>query len=240
MKLQVIGCYGAYPEAGIPTSGYLITTDQASVLIDCGSGIALKLPEYLPLHALDALVITHYHRDHCADLECFQYAAMIETFTGKRTKEMSIYGPQGGVALGYKEYCKGITYYEQDKWQIEDLTFEVSLNVHDITSYAIKVTHEGKSIVLTGDTGYYEELINFCEGVELLIAESSFYAYQKGCMVGHMCSVEAGTLAQQARVKQLVLTHFPHYGVLSQLVEEAHSIYKGKILLASVGLSIVI
>jgi ribonuclease BN (tRNA processing enzyme) len=47
-----------------------------------------------------------------------------------------------------------------------------------------------------------------------------------------MNSTDAGKLAARARVKQLILTHLPHYGDISKLIEEASSEYTGIIKLA--------
>ena len=50
-----------------------------------------------------------------------------------------------------------------------------------------------------------------------------------------MTSTEAGTLASKASVKQLMLTHLPHYGEHQQLVEEAAARYGGTLTLAESG-----
>lgn len=53
-----------------------------------------------------------------------------------------------------------------------------------------------------------------------------------------MNSHDAGTLAKLTDVKNLILTHLPHYGEIERLKEEAAEIFPGSISLASEGLTI--
>ncbi len=69
MKLTVLGS-GTYlpdPERGAP--GFLLQHGTTNVLVDCGSGTLQRLARagFDPV-GLDAIVITHRHIDHCADL----------------------------------------------------------------------------------------------------------------------------------------------------------------------------
>jgi ribonuclease BN (tRNA processing enzyme) len=48
--------------------------------------------------------------------------------------------------------------------------------------------------------------------------------------------VEVGKIAKMANVKKLVLTHFPHYGDLDNLVKEAGEEFSGEIVKVESGL----
>ncbi len=237
MNCKVIGCFGAYPEAFAPTSGYLVEENGTKVLLDCGSGVLSYLQEWLPLSELDAVVISHYHPDHCADLGCLQYAVMIDHQLKRRTKSFCAWGPGEEERLTYKEYCSGRSYLETDSFQIGGLTFEITRNIHEIPSFAIKITgSDGTSLVYSGDTGFYDGLASFARNADCFICESSFYEYQRFNSKEHLTSAEAAQIAQKANVKRLVLTHLPHYGTWNQLKEEAGACYDGEILLAEPGL----
>jgi ribonuclease BN (tRNA processing enzyme) len=71
-----------------------------------------------------------------------------------------------------------------------------------------------------------------------LLCECNFYKGQNGQGAGHMTSIDAGTLAHEANVKKLILTHLPQFGELEQLIAEAKSKYEGPVELASEGLMI--
>ncbi len=59
MKITIIGWWGAYPNAGEATSGYLLESEGFAVLIDCGSGVLAQLQKHYSLQAVDAVVLSH-------------------------------------------------------------------------------------------------------------------------------------------------------------------------------------
>ena len=239
MKLTVIGCHGAYPDAGGATSGYLIEEGNVKVLLDCGSGVLAGLQRYCPLSELDAVILSHYHPDHCADLGCLQYAAMIETQLGKRTKPLFAWGPENIDTLSFLNYCTGCCYKENTAFQIDGLKFEVLQNIHEVVSYSIRVTSpKGAVLVYSGDTAYYEELNRFAARADCFLCEASFYSDGHAHTAQHLTSAEAAQLAEAAQAKLLVLTHLPHFGEPKQLISEAKAVFQGKTLLAEQWLEI--
>ncbi|SHH96964.1 Ribonuclease BN, tRNA processing enzyme [Sporobacter termitidis DSM 10068] len=234
MTLTIIGFYGAYPPPNGATSGYLIEDGDTKVLLDCGSGVLSKLQERVALSALDGVVLTHYHPDHCADLGCLQYAAMIDTQLGRRGKDFSAWGPGELSRLTYAPYCRGYSYEEAPAFKIGSLTFTVSRNIHDVTCYAVKVADaRGATLVYSGDTGYSPALAEFSHGVDCLICEASFYKEQAGRAAHHLTAAQAGRIAAAAEVRRLVLTHLPHFGELEQLTIQAEEVYNGSVALAT-------
>lgn len=237
MRVTVIGCQGAYPEQGQATSGYLIETKETKVLLDCGSGVLSRIQKHIFLEELDGVIFSHYHFDHCADLGCLQYAIMISMQLGKRSDPLLMYGPGEEERLSYGSYCIGKSYLQADCFQIGDLTFISQKNVHDVPSYTLRVEDlQRHAVVYSGDTGYYEKLAEIAQRADLFLCESSLYANQKGRISGHLCSTEAGKLAEKAQVKQLCLTHLPHYGEAEQILLEAQQEYNGKIVCAEADL----
>lgn len=85
------------------------------------------------------------------------------------------------------------------------------------------------------DTQYFDELSTYLEGVDLLCMESTFGADQihlaEECQ--HCTSAQAATVASQAHVDQLLLTHFSaRYKDLTTLYEEATAIFPNTITAA--------
>ncbi|MNR19531.1 ribonuclease Z [compost metagenome] len=95
-------------------------------------------------------------------------------------------------------------------------------------------------MVYTADTRYDESLVPYLKDADLLITEASFYADFNAAQYGHMNSQEAGRLASKADVKKLMLSHFPHFGNIQQLKDEAAEVFNGEILLAEIGLQVII
>jgi ribonuclease BN (tRNA processing enzyme) len=73
VKITVLGCLGAYPYKGEGTTGYLVESDGFHLLLDAGSTTLVQLEKILDPLDLDAVILTHYHHDHIADLGVLQY-----------------------------------------------------------------------------------------------------------------------------------------------------------------------
>jgi ribonuclease BN (tRNA processing enzyme) len=242
MKLTVIGNWGGYPKANEASSGYLLEQDQYHLLMDCGSGVLAKLPNFLAPEMLNGVFLTHYHADHIADIGVLQHARLIIGLLGKEMDCLPIYGhsfeSSEFAKLTYKEITKGIAYQENETLAAGPFQVRFLKTKHPVDCFAIRLETEGKTLVYTGDTAYKEELVSFSQDADLLLCECNFYGHQDGSNAGHMTSVHAGKLAQKANVKGLVLTHLPHYGNIEQLKEEAGEFYNGEISLAHYGLTI--
>jgi ribonuclease BN (tRNA processing enzyme) len=236
MKLTIIGFWGGYPNKNGASSGYILEHEGFNLLIDCGSGILAKMQNIIQPEELDAVLISHYHTDHIADIGVLQHARLIQGFLGKSFPTLPIYGHSLDKAefakLTYKEITKGIAYSPNDVLTVGPFQVSFLITNHPVPCYAMRIDANGKSMVYTGDSSFKEEFIEFSKGADLLLCECNFYQNQNGKSAGHMNSVDAGRLAARAGVKQLILTHLPHYGDLSKLISEASTEYTGIIKLA--------
>jgi len=239
MKVTVIGFWGGYPAVSEATSSYLIEHDGFQLLVDCGSGALAQLQKYANPEEIDAMILSHYHHDHVADVGVFQYARLIQTHLGNAVRELSIYGhtydQESFNKLTHKGITKGVEYDPSQKLEVGPFTIEFMKTQHPVVCYAMRISAGNQTVVYTADSSYLEEFVSFSENADLLICECNFYASQDGSGAGHMTSTEAGTLASKASVKQLMLTHLPHYGEHQQLVEEAAAHYRGTLTLAEAG-----
>jgi ribonuclease BN (tRNA processing enzyme) len=242
MELTVIGYWGGYPKKNGASSGYLLEHNGFNLLLDCGSGVLSKLQNVVQPEDLDAVILSHYHPDHIADIGVLQHARLIQGFLGKKMTALPIYGHHFDhnefVKLTYKKITKGMAYDPVTPLSAGPFTITFLKTDHPVPCYAMRIEADGKTIIYTGDGSYKAELINFCNQADLLLCECNFYGNQDGKQAGHMTSIEAGRLAQQAQVKQLCLTHLPHYGNTSDLFSEASAEYTGIIKLAEEFLTI--
>ncbi|MBE3563207.1 MAG: MBL fold metallo-hydrolase [Hydrogenibacillus schlegelii] len=238
MQLTVLGFWGAYPEAEGATAGYLLEIGRTAVLLDVGSGVLGKLMKYRRPKDLEAVIVTHFHHDHVADLGVLQYAMLLDRKAGGE-KELPIYAPPSPEAtVRAVEGIEGTTLIpirEGDRLEIGGGRFSFLRTVHPVETLAVRVEADGKAIVYTSDTRFFPELVAFSRGADLLIAESSVYAGEDGTPAGHMNAEEAGRLAAEAEVRRLVLTHLPHYGMHHALVEGAAAVFSGPVHLAHTG-----
>jgi len=68
MELTVLGMNGPFPAANGATSGYLMRGEKTRVAMDMGSGTLGRLTALMPPEKLDALLLSHWHFDHCSDV----------------------------------------------------------------------------------------------------------------------------------------------------------------------------
>ncbi|MEW9667787.1 MBL fold metallo-hydrolase [Ammoniphilus sp. 3BR4] len=238
MKLTCIGTWGAYPEAGEATTSFLLEEGDFRILVDCGSGVLSQLQRVIAIEKLDAVVLSHYHHDHVADIGCLQFALLIQTILGKRSQSLPIYAHAEGdnslfSTLTHNNYTKGVRVFAQHPLPIGPWQVDFCPTLHPAYCLAMKFSHQGRSLVYTADTSWSDELVSFSKGAEILICEASLYNEQKGKVAGHMTAGEAGQLAMQAGVKRLILTHLPHYGDHPLLVQEAQEVFSGQVHLAA-------
>ena len=70
----MLGKSPSWQDAGGACSGYLIETDETTVLLDCGNGVFGKLRERVDYTEVDGVIISHLHADHFLDLVPYSYA----------------------------------------------------------------------------------------------------------------------------------------------------------------------
>lgn len=231
MKLTVLGCLGAYPYKGEGTTGYLLESEGYHLLLDAGSTTLIQLEKILDPLALDAVILSHYHHDHIADLGVLQYYWQLFPKQAERNV-LPIYG-HGEDSIHFNELTMaGVTEghdYLQTK-QLELVPFSVTFmkTIHPVTCYAMRFVENstGKIFVFTGDSGYLESFVDFAKDADLFLADTYLFAGNERHKA-HFTSQESGEIAAAAKVKKLVLTHLPQHGDLEQLKEEAAAAANG-------------
>ncbi|WNF35903.1 MBL fold metallo-hydrolase [Bacillaceae bacterium IKA-2] len=241
MKLTVIGQWGAYPEKNEATSCYLLEHDGFKLLIDCGSGALSQLQNFCSLAELNAVIISHYHHDHWADIGPLQYSRLVDRQLKNTDKPLAIYGHPYEQAefqkLAKPPHVLSFIYNESDYSSIGPFRITFLETDHPAKCFAMRFEIAGKVIVYTADSSYKPDFSIFAKDADILISETSFYADQDAKQYGHMTSLEAATIAKQANVQTLILTHLPHFGDHQQLIKEAKSIFAGEVALARKGLT---
>ena len=107
IKLQVLGSGGPELDDGRVSSSHLLWVDgKAKVLIDAGSGSAHQFGQVkAQFPDLQAILLTHLHVDHSADLPVF----IKGSFFTKRTNDLLVLGPQGNQLMpDTSDYIDGL------------------------------------------------------------------------------------------------------------------------------------
>ena len=243
MRLTVIGFWGGFPAAGEASSGYFLEHEGYKLLLDCGSGVLSKLQSFVSPNELDAVLLTHSHPDHTADIGVLQHALLIEHMSGGKEKCLPIYTHSDDAVfidtLQYKSYTKWEQVEEDATVQIGPFVINAMRTKHSVPCFAYRIEAGGRVFGFTGDTAFKETFASFFHGAHVLLSECNFY---KGMEIaeraGHLTSEHAALIAREANAQRLILTHLPHFGNVHQLKEEAAEYFGGEIELAKTGLSI--
>lgn len=228
MKLTVLGCLGAYPYAGQGTTGYLLQTEDFNLLLDAGSSTLLELEKELDPLELDAVILSHYHHDHIADLGVLQYYWQL--FPTEEPKSLlPIYGHTEDEfhfnELTMPGVSEGHPYFESEELKLGPFLVTFMKTIHPVPCYAMRFVEvaTGAVFVFTGDSGYLAGFEQFAANVDLFLADTYLFNGQERHKA-HFTAQEAGGFAKAAGVKKLVLTHLPQQGDLKLLQAQAQAV----------------
>ena len=241
MKLTVLGYYGGYPFQNKGTSGYLIQSHGFNLLLDCGSGVLMSLENQIDPLKLNAVVLSHYHADHIADVGVLQYYWQLHDERYK-TSILPIYGHTldkfNFDRLDWPNSTKKVGFEENQSKKVGPFELSFIKTVHPVPAFAIRIKEisTGKTIVYTADTRYFAGLINFTKDADLLIADTNFFSDKTG-PIWHMTSTEVGQLAKNADVNELMISHLPQSNKLDELKKQTEQAAgdKIKVILPTVG-----
>lgn len=212
MKLTVLGKYGPWPKAGSACSGYLLEAGGKKVLLDCGCGILGKLLQHCTLPELDGIVLSHLHSDHMGDMMVLRYAIPYFLGKGLRNGPLPVLLPENPQAVA--DMILSDPAFDArvvrggDRIDFLGLDLSFFSTRHLVPCNAVKVCHDGKSMVFSGDLNTTPGFSGFAAGVGLLLIDGSFPHNEWSEDKPHLSAKLAAQVGAEAGAKRVVITHF--------------------------------
>lgn len=247
MRLTVVGCSGSYPGPESPASCYLVEADHDGrtwrIVLDLGNGALGALHRYADPLAIDAVLLSHLHADHCIDLT--SYYVLRKYHPAGARPPIPVYGPDGTPGRLARAYdlpkSPGMTeefsfhFYPDEPFRIGPFTLTAAEVAHPVPAYALRIEADGRTLTYSGDTGACESLVAMARGADLFLCEASFVDGHANPPDLHLTGKEAGLMSTDARARRLVLTHVPPWHDPQVMLQEAATTYDGPLELAESG-----
>lgn len=242
MDIIFLGTGTGLPSVSRGSPSILVKSKEIYMLLDIGPGTLRQLAKAgIPFWRPELIFITHFHPDHINDLSHLLFALRSPAISPNE-KVITIAGPEG--LLGFHNGLKAIygrwvdlsnpesRFLElrpKEVFQYKSIETLAIRTPHTHNSLALKIRSEGKTVVYSGDTPYFEGLIEFAYDSDLLILEASFPEPNEG----HLTPYEAGLIAQKAKVRILALTHFYPEVLSSEISATVRKVFSGQLVLAT-------
>lgn len=242
MRVDVVGSSGTYPVPGRPASGYLITQGSTRVWCDAGPGSFMALP--IDSDMVDAVVLSHQHPDHCADVFAAFHAWQ---YRPSPRKGVRLFAPQAvwDRISEFLEKGQGSDLYEVfefqpvwtgDRAEIGDLEVRFTEMDHSVPTVGSRWEANNRTLFYTGDTGPAGDWRELAEGVDVMLSEASYQGEKEASAYSHhLTAGEAGAIAREVGAKRLVLTHIPPYLDPAKSLHEAEVAFDRPVTLATPG-----
>lgn len=238
----------------------LVEAGKQKLLFDCGRGATQRIEQLkIPFAQVDILFLTHLHSDHVIGIPDLWLTGWLR---GRKTP-LRVWGPTGtkemmshleqayqfdihvrrdvdeklpaqGAVAAAKDIEQGVV-YESDG--IKVTAFLVDHGPVE-PAFGYRVDFAGRSVVLSGDTRYSENLMHFSDGVDVLIHEvidpGAFRAANPATnpervqrvVAHHTTPEQAGTIFTRVKPRLAVYSHIVP-GETTDLIGLTRKTYSG-------------
>jgi ribonuclease BN (tRNA processing enzyme) len=219
MRLQVVGCGDAFGSGGRNHACFLLEGSSSRLLLDCGPG-SLPAMKRLGIHppSIDAVLVSHMHGDHFGGIP---FLFLDHRYQEPREDPLWVAGPPGLeeqlAALADSYYRSGISGSKGLPVRFLELgtnapaelggarvtAFPVR-HAPGLVSYGLRVELDGKTVVYSGDTEWFDGLVEASRGADLMLLECTYLDEDAGY---HVRLGDVLRHGEQLECDRLLLVH---------------------------------
>ena len=265
-RVTLLGSGVPDPQPDRFSASTLIEAGDQKLMVDVGRGATIRLYQLkVPLSKIDVVFFTHYHSDHTVGMPDLLLTGWLPPAFARRTQPMHVIGPPGAKTLmsGLSEaYAGDIKGREQEQHlpvagvaaEVEEFTQDGVVYDHSgvkVTAFTVehgikpavgyRIDYDERSVVLSGDTNFSENLIKHAIGADLMIHEVAVFnaellnlpAFQHIQSI-HVTPRQAGTVFARIHPKLAVYSHIAQLGTpeapppgLAEIVSDTRKTYQG-------------
>ncbi|MBN1104006.1 MAG: MBL fold metallo-hydrolase [Deltaproteobacteria bacterium] len=261
-KVTLLGTGIPDPKPDRYGSSALVEAGGQKLIFDCGRGALQRLSETgTPLKEANRLFLTHHHSDHTVGIPDLWLTPWI---FGRWTEPFYVWGPPGtkrmmrkleeafafdiairpvhdllppegarvvaedvGVGVVYEREGVRVTAFEVDHRPIQP-------------SYGYRIDYRGRSVVLSGDTRFCENLIRHAKGADLLVhnvgaarpEDLQVSERYRRIMALHSHPEETGEVFARVNPGLAVYTHMVLFKVgREEIIERTRKTYAGPLVI---------
>ena len=238
----------------------MVEAGDRKFIFDAGRGVIQRLAQIkVQYKEIQGVFLTHLHSDHVVGLPDFWLTGWLNS---RRDRPLQVWGPKGtkkmmsnlreafeedikfrlyedraspdGVAIETKDIAEGVVYEESG---IKVTAFEVD---HGPTkpAFGYRIDYRGRSVVLSGDTRYSENLIKYAKGADLLIHEvvslkslkerERGEEWEKMIISHHTTPEQAGEIFSKVKPRLAIYSHIVLPSAIEQdIIPPTRKIYSG-------------
>ncbi len=201
----------------LATGGLWLSLSGTEILVDPGPGCIVQASKRkLKAEKLDAIILSHRHLDHSADVNI-----MVEAMTqGGLKRHGRLFAPADAlepepVIFSYiRELIDGVETLEEGKsYSIGDISFSTPVkHIHPVETYGLVFRTAEHTFSHITDTRYFEGLSQHYGG-ELLIINVVFLephtpSDYPGMPIDHLSVPDVKCIIMELKPKVAILTHF--------------------------------
>jgi len=271
-KVTLLGTASPTPRPDRFGPSTLVEAGDQKLLFDAGRGVPIRLRQIgVPIGRIDALFITHYHSDHVSGIPDVWLTGWLAPPFGRRTAPFRVIGPTGakalmdnlerayaldvkirledeklppeGVAIAAEDFDKDGVVYEKSGVKVIAFAVEHGAAIKPAVGY--RVEYKGRSVTLSGDTRYDENVVKNAAGTDLLVHEvaaalPSLVAASvpmQRIIAHHTTPLEAGAVFSRTKPKLAVYSHIVLLSsekipepTLDDVIVETRKIYPGPLV----------
>ena len=194
----------------LASGGLWLNLSGTEILVDPGPGcIVQSTKRKLRADRLSAIILSHRHLDHSADINI-----MIEAMTQGGFKQRGwLFAPADAletepVIFSYlKGYLDGIEVLQEGKsYSVGNISFTTPVrHIHPVETYGILFRTAGHTFSYIADSLYFDGL---CQNYSSELLIINVVMLERNLPIEHLAVPDAGRIIMELKPKVAILTHF--------------------------------